>query len=194
MAREPVDIERVLTVAEQIVDDSGWDELTMAAVAHALHVKVPSLYSHVSGLAEIRARLQARTMVALGADLQEAAMGRTRADAVRALCGAYRAFALRHPNRYTAIMRASVDPQMQREASVGADRAVRASLRSFGFDEDAVFGFELALQATAHGFLSLELNGLLAFARDPLESERLYFESIERIIDALEHRATAPIT
>ncbi len=57
--------------------------------------------------------------------------------------------------------------------------------------EDEVFGFELALMATAHGFMSLEMGGLPAFTRDPVESERLYFEAIERIISALEVRAQA---
>ncbi|MCI3948521.1 MAG: hypothetical protein K0R11_455, partial [Acidimicrobiales bacterium] len=38
-----LDHERVVAAAEQVVDELGWDQLTMAALAAALGAKGPSL-------------------------------------------------------------------------------------------------------------------------------------------------------
>src|SRR4051794_25234481 len=48
--RRRLDRTQVLVAAEAIVDEHGWDELTMARLAAALGIKVPSLYNHVPSL------------------------------------------------------------------------------------------------------------------------------------------------
>src|SRR6476659_6492490 len=68
--------EQVVAAAEAIVDELGWDRLTMAALAARLETKGPSLYNHVAGLEDLRAELQQRTIRLLGRDLVAATMGR----------------------------------------------------------------------------------------------------------------------
>ncbi len=158
----------------------------MAAIAASVGVKVPSLYNHVAGLDDIRARVQANAMADLSADLQQAAMGRSGGDALRAMCATLRTFALRRPNRYVAMTRAPVDRVLWFEAAAGADRAVRAALRSFELDEEDVFAALVSLFATAHGFMSLEIGGAFVDDLGAALAEQLYGEAVERFIASLE--------
>jgi AcrR family transcriptional regulator len=178
--------ERVFAAAERIVDEHGWAGLTIASLAQQLGVRGPSLYTHVAGLDAIRAGVQARTMAALSLVLQDTAMGRSGADALRALCDAFRAFALAHPNRYLAMTQAPVDPVVFAEASAGADRAVRAALRGLGLSEADELSAEFGLFATAHGFVSLEIVGVFTSVADPGGADALYHEAIDRVVAALE--------
>ncbi len=187
MART-LNAEQVIAAAERIVDDGGPQALTMAAIAQAVGVKGPSLYSHVAGLDAIRAQVQARSMAALSSELQDAAMGRSGGDALRAMCRSFRVFALSQPNRYLAMIQAPVDRQLLQEAAIGADRAVRAALRSFDLTEDETFGAEVTLFATAHGFVSLEVGGVFVGGLAAADADRLYDEAIERFVAALEHQ------
>jgi AcrR family transcriptional regulator len=180
--------EQVFVAAERIVDEHGWDGLTIAALAADLGVRGPSLYTHVAGLDAIRSGLQARTMAAMSLVLRDAAMGRSGGDAMRAMCAAFRAFALAHPNRYMAMTQAPVDPTVFIEASVGADAATRAALRAFDLDEAEVSSVQFGLYATAHGFVSLEIAGVFTSGLDPAGTEALYREAIDRVVAALEHR------
>lgn len=179
-------IERVLAAAEGIIDDGGWEALTMAGVARTVGVKGPSLYTHVASLDVIAAQVQARSMTALSAALQDAAMGRIGGDALRAMCRTYRSFGLRFPHRYVLMTKAPIDRDLMRAASSGADRAVRAALRTFDLDDDDVFGAEVALFATAHGFMSLEVGGAFLGGLASDHADRLYEEAIERFVGALE--------
>ncbi len=181
-------VDHILAAAEGIVDEGGPQALTMAAIAQAVGVRGPSLYSHVAGLDVIRAQMQARSMSALSSELQQAAMGRSGGDALRAMCDAFRTFALRHPNRYVMMTAAAVDRQLMFDASLGADSAVRAALRGFALDDDEVFAAEVALFATAHGFVSLQVSGVFAGGMDADGADRLYTEAIERFVASLEHQ------
>lgn len=155
VARRTLDEEQVLAAAEALVDEIGWDALTMAALADRLDVRVPSLYSHVPSLESVRSELQQRAMAALGAELQAVAMGRSGEDALRAMADAFRSHALRHPHRYDGMTRRPVDRSGLQTAAAGADAALRAALRPFGLGEQPTFEAELSIFATAHGFVSL---------------------------------------
>ncbi len=188
MARRSLTPERVFAAAERIVDAHGWAGLTIAALANELAVRGPSLYTHVAGLDAIRAGVQARTMAALSLVLQDAAMGRSGGDALRALCDAFRAFALAHPNRYLAMTQAPVDPEVFAAASVGADTAVRAALRGLGLSEHEELSAEFGLFATAHGFVSLEIIGVFTSVVAPDGAAALYREAVDRVVAALEQQ------
>ena len=44
----------VIAEAAELVDEVGWDRLTMASVADRLGVRLPSLYKHIGSLDELR--------------------------------------------------------------------------------------------------------------------------------------------
>ena len=60
MPRLGLDTAAVVGAAGAIADDQGVDAVTLARVADRLGVRAPSLYVHITGLAELRRLLAAR--------------------------------------------------------------------------------------------------------------------------------------
>jgi AcrR family transcriptional regulator len=165
--RRRIDRGQVLDAAETIVDEQGWDRLTMAGLAGALGIKVPSLYNHVEGLDELRGELQVRTMRGLADELSSAAMGRAGEEGIRALARAHRDFARRHPHRYEGLTREPIDREAFAEAAAVANGAMLAVLRDFELDEAATLQVELAMFAGLHGAVTLEISGFYGDVVDP---------------------------
>ena len=60
MPRAGLDTEAVVAAAAGLADDVGLERLTLAGLAAALGIRTPSLYAHVNGLPDLRARMGAR--------------------------------------------------------------------------------------------------------------------------------------
>jgi AcrR family transcriptional regulator len=54
--------EAVVTLALEVVDESGPEALTLAKVAERAGVAAPSLYKHVKGLADLRRLIDLRVV------------------------------------------------------------------------------------------------------------------------------------
>jgi AcrR family transcriptional regulator len=168
-SRQPprLDHEQVVAGAESVVDELGWDGLTMAALALRLGTKGPSLYNHVASLDELRSELQQRTMLLLGRELTAAIMGRAGPDSFFAIAHAYRAFAQRYPHRYDGATRPPIDRGAFAAAAHDANDALLAVVRSYGVGEDDQLLAKLTIFASLHGVVLLEASGYLNFAIDP---------------------------
>src|SRR5262249_32919784 len=102
MPRAGLDADAVVAAAAALADASGLQQLTLARLAAALGIRTPSLYAHIDGLDDLRARLGARGAGELAATLQLAAAGRARGDARRAVALAYREAAHAPPGAHAA--------------------------------------------------------------------------------------------
>jgi AcrR family transcriptional regulator len=160
-----LDEERVLMTAEELVVRLGWDRLTMTALAEELGVRPQSLYRHVDGIDGVRRALFLRGVTDLGEVLRTAVMGRSGADAVRAVAVEYRAYAHQHPARYVAQTKLMPDDAV-RAAAARSSEAVDAALRSYGLRDDELGVAAAQLWALVHGFTSLELVGAMAWLDD----------------------------
>ncbi len=158
MPRAGLDAEAVVTTAAALADDGGLAKLTLARLATALGIRTPSLYAHVDGLGDLRARLGARGAREMASALQGAAAGRSGADALRAVGAAYRAYAHAHPGTYAAMQVASdrEDNQVAGAAAVGVFLAV---LDGYGIAGDAAIHAVRAVRSALHGFVALERGG-----------------------------------
>lgn len=159
----------VVELAVEVLDDAGWDGLTLAAVAQRAGVAVPSLYKHVAGLPALRREvrlvalgdLAAALTQALAAAVDEAARaagGASRTDRVRTLARALRAYGLAHPGRYAASqvgVVAADDPEL---AAAGA-RVVGLLADVLGTTPDTAVDTVRAVRALVHGFVELETHG-----------------------------------
>jgi AcrR family transcriptional regulator len=161
-----LDEERVFVAAEELVAREGWEALTMAALSAALGVKSQSLYRHVDGIVGVRQALRRRGMADLGEILRTAVMGCAGDDAIRAVATEYRAYAHAHPARYLAQTRMAPDEAV-REAAARAGEAIFAALRSYGLSNDEMDIACAQLWALVHGFVSLELIGVIDWLDDP---------------------------
>lgn len=160
----------VVTTALSLVDESGVDSVTLAAVASRAGVAPPSLYRHVASLGELRRLLALRVLDEVTDLAAAAVMGCAGDDAVAALLTAYRRYVQAHPNRYAIMpLQPLADPMLAPSAErlMGVLFAV---LRWYGLTGAEAVHAARRLRATAHGFASLEAAGGFGLPEDLDES------------------------
>ncbi|MGI8414085.1 MAG: WHG domain-containing protein [Solirubrobacteraceae bacterium] len=186
MPRCGLDCASVVSAAAQLADSDGLDKLTLARLADRLGVRAPSLYGHVDGLADLRARVGVHGVVQMTAALSAAAAGRAGQDALQAVADAYRQFAHAHPGVYAAMQRAPEN--LGSDAAAAATRLVEvfvAVLRGYGLqDNEAIHGVRL-VRSALHGFIALESDQGFGM---PISPEETY----QRLIAMLDHGLRAP--
>lgn len=142
---------------------SGFADLTLASVATQVGVAVPSLYKHVASLADLRRGIAIDSVGALTDALRRSTTGRSGGDAVRAMAGALRDFAHRHPGQYAATQVAA-DRSAPGDAGLVAASdetiaVIGAVLRGFDLDPGVMIDAIRILRSALHGFVVLELGG-----------------------------------
>ena len=157
----------------EIADEKGWEQLTLAGVAGAFGVRLPSLYKHVGSLAELRRDISARSARELADVMTDAAVGRSGPPALHAMADAYRDFARRYPGRYAASVIAPVPGDFEHEqVATRILEVLAAVLAEFGLAGDDVIHVIRALRSMMHGFVALEAAGGFAMPQDLDESYR----------------------
>lgn len=166
--------------AAAVVDDVGWDRLTLAAVADRVGVRLPSLYKHVSSLDALRQGVAALATRELAEAMTDAAVGRAGSEALHAVAGAYRDYGRAHPGRYAATVRAPDPADAVHTAAADAVlRVLFAILAGYGLTGADAVDATRALRAALHGFVTLEAAGGFGM---PREVERSY----ERFVTAFD--------
>jgi len=170
----------VVARASELADETGFSQLTLAAVAQRLGVALPSLYKHVRGLDDLQRQIAAQALRELTDTITRATAGRSRTTALRALAGAYWDYAHAHPGGYAATLRApsSDDPESALVAGQLLD-VVYAVLEGYGIEGDDAVDATRTVRALLHGFVALEAVGAFGMARDVRAS-------FDRAIDALD--------
>jgi AcrR family transcriptional regulator len=179
VARRGLDRDRVVEAAATIADAGGLDAVTLARVASELGVRSPSLYNHVAGREGLVRAIAVRATRELGVALRRAATGKAGAGAVAAVADAHRAYALAHPGRYAATVRAPAAGDAEHEAAAAEVVDVLLAVAgSMGLEGDDRVHAVRALRSAVHGFAALEAGGGFAIPVDPDASFR-------RLVDAL---------
>ena len=102
MPRTGLTSDDVVTAAAELADEIGFGEVTMGLLAQRLGIRSPSLYKHVTDLADLRHRVATLAMTEAGEAVRDALQGRSGRDAVTALLTAIHSYATAHPGRYAA--------------------------------------------------------------------------------------------
>jgi AcrR family transcriptional regulator len=183
--RAGVTTDAVVAQAMVVVDEVGFDRLTLAAVAERLGVRLPSLYKHVEGLEAVRTAVAARSKDELAAVLASSAVGRAGADALRSMSVAYRTWALAHPGRYAGTVRApAAGAEHEVDAAARATEVVFGVLRAYELEGDDLVDATRALRATLHGFVAIELAGGFGL---PTDVDRSFERAVDGLVAVIEH-------
>jgi AcrR family transcriptional regulator len=182
--RSGLDTARVVAQAAAMADSDGLREVTLARVAAALGVRAPSLYNHVDGLPGMLRLLTLLSLGELTDAMRDAAVGRSGADALRAVAHAYRAYALEHPGRYAATIRAPAgDDEELFAAGSRAVEVIVAVLGAWGFSGDEVLHRVRVVRSALHGFISIEAEGGFGL---PLSRDESYELILRTLVAGLE--------
>ncbi|WP_225755255.1 TetR/AcrR family transcriptional regulator [Actinotalea sp. Marseille-Q4924] len=159
MARQGLTGERLAEVGAELADEVGFDQLTVSAVARRVGVQPASLYAHVGGTGDLRARVALLALEELADLVSEALAGRAGTDALVAYADVYRDYARAHPGRWAA-MQTSLDPvTAARSAGPRIAAMTRAILRGYDLaGEDQTHAVRL-IGSMLRGFIDLEAAG-----------------------------------
>lgn len=176
----------VVAAALALGDAEGLDAVTLAGVARELGCHVTSLYTHVDSLQDLLIRMALVTQSELADELWQAALGRSRSDALRALADVYRRFGEARPQQVRLLFSGAVvdDPRFT-EGATRLSEPLWATLRSFGLEGDQVLHAHRAFSATIRGFVLGESGGTLPQA----EADETFRQIVELFVGALESGA-----
>ena len=173
----------VVNAALTFLDREGWDALTINALAIQLGTKGPSLYNHVDSLNDLRRAMRMRVVDDMIELLKRVGEGRAGDDAVLVMAGAYRSYAHHHPGRYSAFTRMPLgadDPEYSAAAKAAAAPVI-AVLSAYGLDSRAAFHAALEFWAALHGFVSLEMTGVM----DDVDPDTVFSDMVRRLAASL---------
>ncbi len=175
----------VVAAAADLVDTTGFDRLTLAAVAAGLGVRLPSLYKHIDSLDGLRRDLAVLAVTELGTAMGAAAVGCSEGAALHAVADAYRHYGQAHPGRFAATVRApGADDDEHRAAAEAVLRVVLAVLGGYGLSGDDALDATRALRAALHGFVTLETGGGFGLPLDVDRSFRIMVDGFDTVLRA----------
>jgi AcrR family transcriptional regulator len=174
---------RVVEEAENLADEVGLENLTLAAVAPRLGVRMPSLYKHVAGIDELRRLMSIYAKNETADVLARATAGKSGPQALLALLGAWRTWAKTHPGRYATTVRAPDKDEIEdANASNALLNIIYAALDSYRLQGDDAVNAVRLLRAHFHGFVSLERAEGFKFPNDIDHSFDLLVGALDQIL------------
>lgn len=197
MPRAGLTRDAVVALALELVDaggSTGFDRLTLAAVAERAGVAVPSLYKHVGGLDDLRRGVALESVLALRGVITHEAVGRAGAAALRAVARGIRSFATEHPGRYAAVQltpaldTASGADDALAEAAASTVEAIASVLRGFDLPEARTIDAVRLVRSAVHGFVVLEQNGGFGL---PDDLDRSFDVVVDATVAGVERLAAA---
>ena len=145
-----------------LVDEIGFDNLSMGLLAERLGVKTPSLYKHVASQADLAHRIAVLAMTELADAIRDATQGRAGSEALAAGAQAMRTYVREHPGRYAAGNAAPAPTGPDDPLIPAVDRVLAswaAMLRGYRLDPDQEIHALRMLRSILHGFATLEAAG-----------------------------------
>ncbi|HXX14728.1 MAG TPA: TetR-like C-terminal domain-containing protein [Candidatus Eremiobacteraceae bacterium] len=164
----------ILVAAAHIADQSSSGDVTLLELAAKLGVKMPSLYNHLQGQNGLRQELAVYAIEQLRAALTNVALGRSSAEAIRAMCSVYLDFSGKHPGLYRAMLRLPDPNEKQlRAANHRVLQLLLTILAPYRLSKADAIHAVRTWRAMLHGFVSLEMTG--AFSHLPRRFDSFQF-------------------
>lgn len=175
-----LDTYSILNAAAELAEEKGLENVSLLLVAEKLGVKSPSLYNHVSGLQDLSAGIAKLALDRLEEAIRNAAVGRSKDDALRATAFAYRKFAKENPELYKAILRyPDYDEGEIQETGQTVIRILYQVMEPYHYSKKETILFMRGFRSALHGFVSLEEAGFFKDTEADLD------ESFEWIVSSL---------
>lgn len=153
-----LDKNKILDIATEMVDEQGAKELTIKNLADRVCIKSPSVYKHFpGGLDEINIELMLHGWKLMEAVLIDAAVGKSKDEAVISMCQAYRGFAREHKGLYEVMQWYNMfQSERHLKATEGVINVMMKVLDGYGLDTRQKVHIIRMVRSFLHGFASLE--------------------------------------
>ena len=173
---------RLLTDAENLLEEKGLNALTLRAVARASGVSHMAPYRHFTDKQALLASIAARGFSRLTLAMNQAAMIELPERQLLGVGVAYIEFAVTHPGLYRLMIgTSSINKSDYPELVEFRDKsyqccysAVKATYRVPPSDPDLPKQQALALWALVHGFSSMMIDGVIDYPKDDAEALKIF--------------------
>lgn len=157
MPRTRVTRAALTTAAVAVVEHSGFDALTLTAVADELGVAASTLYTHIEGLDGLKHLVAEAATRNLTGQVRNSAIGTSGPAALLAMGVAYRDFALDHPGQFASTL---LPPRSENDRLADANADLLSVFvlvyRGAGLDDRESQLAARAMRSAIHGFLAIE--------------------------------------
>jgi len=183
-AKRALDSQTILNAAAELAEEKGLENVSLLQVAEKLGVKSPSLYNHLSGLQELSSGIAKLAISRLEDTVRNAAVGRSKDNALIEIASAYRRFAKENPELYKAILRfPDCHDESIREAGYAVVRIFYQVMEPYHFSKEETLHFTRGFRSALHGFVSLEAAGFFQSGEANLDDS--YEQLVSRLISTL---------
>jgi len=149
----------ILEAAANMADEKGITNVTLKAIAAELGVKSPSLYKHIEGLEELNKELMLYGWKSLENELVRAAIGKSKDDAIVAMCYAYRKYATLHPGVFEAMQWYNMYQSDEHlKANEGIVSVLFQVLAAYDLTEEQKVHIVRMFRGFLQGFLTVEIH------------------------------------
>lgn len=186
MPRQGLTKEIIAREAALLVEENGYEKLTLHKLAAKLDIKPASLYTHIKGIDELYISLSQLALSQLSTKIQEAVKGKKQGEALQTIAVSYYNYAKQNPEMYRIIMKV---PDSNSEKLVEAGRSVKSilfdMLSHYTDERNEMIYYSRYYHSILHGFVSLEKAG---FFDDEFSVEISLSKAVKDFIRQLEHR------
>lgn len=180
-AKRGLDTQTILAAAAELAEERGLENVSLLQVAEKLGVKSPSLYNHLNGMQDISSGIAKLALSRLEDAIRNAAVGRSKEDALLAIAFSYRKFAKANPELYKAILRfPDCHDAGTQEAGHAVVRILYQVMEPYSFSKEERLHFARAFRSALHGFVSLEAAGF--FQSSGANVDESYVQLVSRLI------------
>lgn len=156
-----------MTSALAIVDQRGFEALSISSVANNLAVAPSALYTYCNNLDGLLNMVAVASTNDLARMLRDAAIGTSGDAALYSMGLVYRTYALDYPGRFASTMR----PPARRDDELAAANAALVEVfelvfRAIGHDDSQSHLAARSTRSALHGFLALENSSGSSKAHD----------------------------
>lgn len=184
MARKGLTREIIVREAVRLVEEDGYENLSMRNLAKRLCVKAASLYNHIPSVETLHAEICMKIVDDFFQAQKDAMAGKAPEEAVLALALAYRNLALEKRSVYDIAIALPVEgDQLLNEKRKSFFYIAMEAVGKFALTEEQKLYWQRILRVSMHGFVSLEQAGY--FTNSAIDTEQSYRFTIMNIVKGL---------
>lgn len=188
MTRQGLTREFVIATAIQLIEEKGFVNFSLKALAAALNIKPASLYNHFQNINEVVIAVGIKVVYELRNRLMLAIEGKQRQQAILDLADAYREFALQKPELYKAMISLTlIGNEHVIDILPVLDEPHIKVVSMYDIGTEQKVHWQRVLRANLTGFMVKEIVDFFsAKYAPPQESYRLAIRSIIASLESLE--------
>lgn len=173
----------------RLVQEDGYDKLTMRNIASSMGIKASSLYNHISGIDEIKIQIAKYAIDKLYNEQINSIENKSTKDDLYKVCLSYAKFASNNPDLYKIILElGSTEVKSLEEYGAYIAKPFLNILDSYDISEIEKIDLQRALRSSIHGFIDLMQRGFFTHIDEASSIQHSFEYNLKFLVDNIESK------